>query len=42
MQVGTYMRITKREWYALGGLANTKLFRKADKRGAWRYYMLTD
>ena len=39
MRLGTYTRITKREWYALGGLANSKLFRKADKRGHWRYYM---
>ena len=32
-------RITKREWYALGGFANSKLFRK-QVRGAWHYYKL--
>lgn len=31
-------KITKRDFYALGGLSNPALFRKADKRGAWRYY----
>lgn len=35
-------RITKREWYALGGLANSKLFRKQSRGGAWRYYRLLD
>jgi hypothetical protein len=39
MRIGTYIRITKREWYALGALANNRLFRRADKRGYWRYYM---
>lgn len=32
------MRITKREWYALGGFTNSALFRKADKYGHWYYY----
>lgn len=39
MQLGTYARITKAEWYRLGGFANTRLFRKANKNGSWRYYM---
>lgn len=39
MQLGTFLQITKREWYALGGFANTRLFRKSNKRG-WRYFML--
>jgi hypothetical protein len=42
VKLGTYMRITKREWYALGSFGNTRLFRKADKHGTWKYYMLTD
>lgn len=35
-----YRKISKREWCDRGGFANPKLFRKADRRGAWRYYML--
>ena len=35
-------RITKTEWYALGGFANSRLFRKADSRGRWRYYIVED
>jgi hypothetical protein len=34
-----YMAITKAEFYRLGGLRNSSLFRKADKRGRWRHYM---
>ena len=41
MRLGHAMRITKREWYALGGFANTKLFRKGTSRG-WTYWMLVD
>lgn len=37
MRVGT-LRISKRNFYALGGFSNPRLFRKADKRGAWNYY----
>ena len=33
-----YIRITKKEWYSLGGLRNTELFRKQAKNGAWQYY----
>lgn len=29
-------RITKKEWYALGGFANRDLFRKQSRGGAWR------
>ncbi len=36
------MRITKREFYAKGEFANSKLYRQADKRGVWRYYMTAD
>lgn len=42
MQLGNSLRITKREWYKLGGFSNSKLYRKADKRGVWRYYMILD
>lgn len=38
MKTGTYLQITKREWIALGGLANTRLFRRM-RSGAWRYFM---
>ena len=31
-------KITKQEFYNLGGFANPSLFRKADKRGVWSYY----
>jgi hypothetical protein len=37
-----YRRITKREWYDLGGFANSKLFRKANARGVWSYYQIAD
>lgn len=35
-------RITKAEWTRLGGLRNSALYRKADNRGAWRYYLSKD
>jgi len=35
-------RITKNEWYALGGFANRNLFRKQSRGGAWRYYRALD
>lgn len=35
-------RITKKEWYALGGFANGDLFRKQSRGGAWRYYRALD
>lgn len=31
-------KITRRQFYALGGFSNPALFRKANKRGAWSYY----
>lgn len=31
-------RLTKEQWYSLGGLAVPGLFRKQSKGGAWRYY----
>lgn len=35
-------RITKREWYGLGGFANPALFRQQSRGGAWRYYVSLD
>jgi len=35
-------RITKVEWYNLGGFANSRLFRLQSKGGAWRYYTTLD
>lgn len=32
------VRITKKEFNALGGLQNSDLYRKADKSGRYRYY----
>lgn len=40
MQVGSSLRITKREWQALGGLANPRLYRRM-RSGSWRYFMVT-
>lgn len=31
-------RITKREYYDRGGMANSRLFRKARKNGVWQYF----
>lgn len=31
-------RISKSEFYKLGGLTNTRLWRKQTGGGAWRYY----
>ncbi len=36
------IRVTKKEWYAAGGFKNPACWRKADKRGAWRYYIAQD
>ena len=33
-------RISRREFYHRGGLAHPRLYRKANSRGAWSYYML--
>lgn len=35
-------RITKREFYALGGFSNSQLFRLQSRGGAWRYYRKVD
>lgn len=35
-------RITKADWYARGGLANSALFRQQSRGGAWRYYINLD
>lgn len=35
-----HKRIGKKEWYLLGGFANSKLFRKATKRGVWTYWIV--
>ena len=36
-------RITKEEFYRLGGLRNSKLFRtQRSKSGGWRYWLLLD
>lgn len=35
-------RITKKEWYDLGGFANSALFRQQSRGGAWRYYINLD
>lgn len=35
-------RITRREYELLGGMANSKLFRKALKNGVWTYWQVLD
>jgi hypothetical protein len=35
------LKISRAEWYRLGGFRNSRLFRKADRRGVWRYYLDT-
>lgn len=37
-----YKKITKKEWYDLGGFANSTLFRKANRHGVWLYYVDLD
>lgn len=32
-------KISKKTFYALGGFTNSRLFRKANNRGIWSYYM---
>lgn len=34
------IQITRVEFYDMGGFKNSKLFR-VQKRGVWKYYMLT-
>lgn len=31
-------RITKREWYDRGAFANSRLWRRQSKGGAWQYF----
>lgn len=33
------MRVSKYVWYASGGLANRRNFRRQMRSGAWHYYM---
>lgn len=35
-------RITKKRWYQLGGFANTRLYRRADKLGRWMHFITTE
>lgn len=35
-------RITKKEFYRLGGFANSDLFRLQTRGGSWRYYVNLD
>lgn len=35
-------RITKTEWYDQGGLANSRLWRRQKRGGAWQYYRTND
>lgn len=35
-------RITKEEFYRLGGFANSDLFRLQTRGGSWRYYINLD
>lgn len=35
-------RITKVEFYRLGGFSNSQLFRLQSRGGAWRYYRKVD
>jgi hypothetical protein len=37
MRIGSVLRITKREWYALGGFANSRLWRRGTRHG-WKYF----
>lgn len=35
------VRLRKRDWYANGGFANPRLWRR-QKRGVWQYFMDVD
>lgn len=37
-----HLKISKAEWSRLGGLANSDLYRKADRRGVWSYFRVVD
>jgi len=36
------VRITRKEYELLGGMANSNLFRKALKNGVWTYWQVKD
>ncbi len=36
------LRITKGEWYRLGGFANSRCWRRQTKGGGWQYYYRQD
>lgn len=36
------LKLGKAHWYRLGGFANSALFRKADSRGNWHYFVDMD
>lgn len=35
-------RISKREWYALGGFSNSRLWRRQRKGRGWEYFYRVD
>jgi hypothetical protein len=35
-------RVTKTEWYRLGGFRNSRCFRRQRKDGRWLYYVAGD
>lgn len=35
----TYRRVTRREWYDLGGFANSRCWRRARRNGVWQYFV---
>lgn len=41
MRVGGAVRITKDEWYRLGGFSNPNLYRKHNGRN-WEYWYVQD
>lgn len=41
MKKNNYRKLTKKQWYDLGGFANPSLFRRDRGRG-WEYYQDTD
>ena len=38
LRKGLTMRITSKEWHAMGGQRNSYLYRKQGRGGPWRYY----
>jgi hypothetical protein len=35
-------RVTRAEWYAAGGLENSRCWRRQRKGGAWQYFILKE